>query len=478
MFIQQDYKFTENYDITDNYLNNIRVKPTAKSIYRFMASRPPKWRFRVSYLSKMECISSKTVYKYLNQLIQLGLITRHQTKTDDGKFGESIYTVIKDIKGHFKRMDEFKNEIAGELQLFGYQGVNYSKDILKVIFQIKEQAVNMTSFFIKSPCGTFWNAEKYHNIYSIDSLDNTEKLRVNRVGNHSNNINIYNNTVTKDQKNLNLKIGKNRKVKKHKEVINEILTTQQENIQPPSLHRKNINETDGSAFFSLDNDFEVTNNACKHDKVDPIELIKNDDLNNHPHKSIQLNTLKKERKSSAKKKERKDGAVDSSKTHINGKIKAKQSERVKVYKEAETMLRIHKKMGILYKDLRLAYPKIQKKRNNEGENKIAFIDVYNEFNGNLDFVKQAIDLYYGKCKKNKTSQKYIKSFNNFLTHRCWEHEDFSYYIETEQDSIDRYNEAVASFSENNLINDNKGLAPEGFMWSEIQGKYIEAEVPF
>ena len=27
MFIQENYKFTENYDITDNYLNNIRVKP-------------------------------------------------------------------------------------------------------------------------------------------------------------------------------------------------------------------------------------------------------------------------------------------------------------------------------------------------------------------------------------------------------------------------------------------------------------------
>ena len=109
MFIQENYKFTENYDITDNYLNNIRVKPTVKSIYRFMASRPHKWRFKVGYLCKMECISSKTAYKYLNQLIQLGLIQRHQTKTDDGKFGD------------LKKMDKWAVKVFDEMLKLGIQ---------------------------------------------------------------------------------------------------------------------------------------------------------------------------------------------------------------------------------------------------------------------------------------------------------------------------------------------------------------------
>lgn len=96
MSIMRKIKKSDYTVIDNNIFKNPKLSLKAKGMICTMLSLPDDWNYSEEGLAQLSNDSRTSVRSSLKELMELGYLTRTRERSEDGKLGESIYTIYEE----------------------------------------------------------------------------------------------------------------------------------------------------------------------------------------------------------------------------------------------------------------------------------------------------------------------------------------------------------------------------------------------
>lgn len=157
----------QNYQsIPRQLIFNNQLSDRARFVFCYMASKPDGWDFYIEPMANELGYTSKTLRKYINELIDSGWLVKGEQK-NEGKFGAVEYTLMdesREILPCGKKFATQKSRDAKSSPLINIDNIENkdnikNKDNILERFGIKEEELNVSSQTIKKIASKFEKLE-------------------------------------------------------------------------------------------------------------------------------------------------------------------------------------------------------------------------------------------------------------------------------------------------------------------------------